>query len=389
MSYSVPESAVVIMKRNSEGYYQRIVTYNVTSEVITTSTNGKWFAFSESDSTTHVFQVNDVHEVVQKKIFAGASSALQLLSDDSLAFVNGSALTTYHYADNTWTMSVTTQIYITFFPPYLYHLTDKTFAGIDYERSTVSLYRRKEDKSWALKDTFMIGNISEPLISIVWNGNDTVMLGCFAVEPIGAAWLYTKENEVWNEKVISAGSAIGIKPFGYLGFALLLVDPNTILVSAALDGYSSENAEQLVGGSVNVLSRDSGSEWQWNARLESELNAVYGLGLAVADEDILILGCGRETQNSTEVQCRYQSLPICFNQASQVTCNEINSCESISELEFRQFIQSTNLNAAIPPPLCQRSQLTHQVSKSACQLRALVQLVLRYAKLSFRVPTAL
>lgn len=325
IAYSMPESAVVIMKRNTNAYFERIVTLNVTSPVVTTSTNGKWFVFTDRDSTAHVFQVN-ANQVVQKTALDGVSKWAKLLSDDSLVFVNETAIATYQFVSDTWTLSGTTQIIVSFNPPHLYHLTDTTFAGIYLDRSTVYLYRRKEDKSWALKESFTFENISEPAISVVWNGNDTVLLGSSATEPNGAVWLYTKQNNGWTATLTSDGSEIGIRPAGTLGFAILLLDPNTILVSAPLDGFSEMNAQPFDAGSVNVLARDTDGEWKWHVRVESEPKVMFGFGMALADQDILVLGCTRG--NSSETPCRYHSLPTCFRQASQVTCKQIDSCQA-------------------------------------------------------------
>ncbi len=340
-------TSIAIFKRNSDGFYNLVNTINTASAVSGVATNGNWFSYVLSTGSAQIFQLNG-GSIVNTTSYSNAGLYTNILSDDSVLFLDTSSIKTYQLVSGSWTSVDTSSVTLpasTMYPPY--HLTDTTFAIYESGTSLVKLYTRN-NSSWVKQDQF---SFSTQVSRIIWTGDDTVVLTnhLSASDPQGTVWIYVKVNNVtWTNVNTTTATDIGVTTVGYFGQSVALLDQNNIAVSAPFDGI--DNARFYDSGSVFLLTRSGSGSWSYSARLRPLLRGpVYGSSLATSGRDLLIGQCALQTDVNAKlkVDCSFHPLPLCFQEPINVTCNDVtfDTCTTFPSLSGLEMFTVNN-------PLC-------------------------------------
>jgi hypothetical protein len=328
--------AMIVRRRNAEGAYEPVAQFfDATSP--TASTNGKWIAVvGEGVVLFTIDQNNTLSEASYVEVSGG-----YLLSDDSFVgcdrFEDGQyVIRTYQHeaSNNTWLnvpgteLNISAQVYaegdIASF-----RVSDTHLVLVDESdnASTVHIYARQADLSWNLTESVSINN-TLGFRSVNYNGVDTVVITLIqsinaGVTNIGIVFTYTKVNGNWIEQTISP-DALGYRPISIFGASVLFVDANTLLLSAGLEGITSDALSQS-GGKVLLLTRNE--QGTWVPSLDVVANSgIFGLGVGMNDYDIIFgAALGVQVGNPS---ISFYTAPRCFAQPINITCHDqqANDC---------------------------------------------------------------
>ncbi len=337
--------ALAIRRRNAEGIYVPVANFteNVQVYVIT---NGKWIATTAlSGTAATLFTIDDNNNISNGSTIASTVGGF-LLSDDTFVGYDPSPLSdgnftirTYQYeaSNNTWLNIPGTELVVRTTAAYLgdastYRATDTHLVILDTfdpQNFTINIYERQADKSWKLVDSVPVNSTADQLPGGVSYNGETLVYARFAEllasnpSTYGAVYLYTKTANAWTYQRFDL-LELGYKPVGLMGFSVIFIDADTMLVSVAFDGYSGQT---IAGGKVLMLTRENGV---WNPTLDLIGGAgLFGFGMAINNNDLILVSL---TAVSGGYGVTFYTAPLCFSKPINATCNDkqVDSCTDLT-----------------------------------------------------------
>ncbi len=245
------------------------------------------------------------------------------MNDNTLVVLTQSSIDTYEFmSSGGWTTIHNQPVNFTV-TPYLTltnggnssdsvpHVTDTTLAAFNPILNLVELYTRNADKSWTLVDGLTLDTTQYHANRIIWNGDDTVVIGDTsyqdAVNPssYGAVLIYVKNAGVWNMTQLVPSYQYVSTPPGYLGFSMQLIDRNLIAIGAPSD------TSNLATGSVLYLQRFGAGDWQVTLEFVGQGTSVlFGFSIMQNDFDVIVQTFSVNADNSTLAQ--QVVIPPCY-----------------------------------------------------------------------------
>lgn len=338
-------STLVILKRDSDGFYNLVEEIEIVSAKVTT--NGQWVA-SVIPMLHTLFKLNDDGTVAQNSTLNLLSVVSRMMADGSYVVVLPmGSIETYEYDADTqsWILARNDSFPgITFdfalYPYELLPITESTIISWNMtseDEAIVRLFSRQADKSWTLVDSFKTGS---PYINfpgrVFWDGADTIIKSGIDTSansyPSGQVTIFKKSQGTWSLDQVFNASDFDVAGVGFFGVNAVQINEDNYLFTASYDGFFpfSLSEPDFNVGSACVLHRNTSGKWEFTAKVFPEKpGGIFGAGLAKNDFDVIIVHCPFIAED--RLDCLLQSVAVCFTDPIDATCatKQLDSCSPV------------------------------------------------------------
>jgi hypothetical protein len=262
-----PSSAFILKRSNITFNYEVVFIYSFETNVVTT--NGRWFAVSDSNSTL-VFQLDSNYDMINEQRLPINGQFINIQLNDVLVLVRDGSIASYQLNQGQW-QSIDSLTIPSSSPFRVNFLEDKLVIGWPAGPSSEQICRfyQRNDTSWYLIEELQI-SFAAVSKALAWNGNDTLLVMNRIMVKQGSLWttqayLSSSDSSIYNAAFITETSFI-VNEFRVNQSATIYARPNSSelwtpqsLVNDNLQRPTVDSMFQfLIGGeAIVVISLDA------------------------------------------------------------------------------------------------------------------------------------
>jgi hypothetical protein len=205
-----PSSAFILKRSNITFNYEVVFIYLFETNIVTT--NGRWFAVSDSNSTL-VFQLDSNYDMINEQRLPINGEFINLQRNDVLVLVRDGSISSYQLNQGQW-QSIDSLTIPSASPFRVNFLEDKLVIGWPAGPSSEQICRfyQRNDTSWYLIEELQI-SFAAVSKALAWNGNDTLLVMNRIMVKQGGLWttqayLSSSDSSIYNAAFITETSFI-------------------------------------------------------------------------------------------------------------------------------------------------------------------------------------